>query len=157
MNNLESGPTGGPMPSGTQPYSVPASESIIDTLKHPRTILRIIEWFFAVIAFSTIAEYPHFDAISFMLFVGVVGWLLTMVFLAVYIFRPIQTQGRVYAYAELVITAIWVVFWFAASVAVAALGCPACGNLKASVAFGFFSFGAWIASTWFAFMDLRAL
>ncbi|KNC97409.1 uncharacterized protein SPPG_07333 [Spizellomyces punctatus DAOM BR117] len=162
---METGqPTGAPMPSGTAPYSVPAysSGSLVDILKQPATILRILEWFFAVISFSTIASYGKAATGTseggFMIFTGVVAWLLTMVFLAVYILRPPQLSGRVWAYFEVAVSAIWVVFWFSASIAVAAYGCSFdCANFNASITFGFFSFAAWAASTWFAYMELRNL
>ncbi|TPX34664.1 hypothetical protein SmJEL517_g02706 [Synchytrium microbalum] len=125
----------------------------------PRFILRAVEWLFALIAFSTAASYTGFSyisgAIGFMIFVGVLAWLLDMAFMALYIFRP--NAGRSVHFVELIISALWTFFWFAAWVAMAAqnLCGGLCSTWNASIAFGAFSMVAWGVSTFMVLREYR--
>ncbi|KAJ3180895.1 hypothetical protein HDU87_001537 [Geranomyces variabilis] len=133
-------PAGPALPSGTAPYSVaPTAQGALETLRQPRLLLRAVEWLFALIAFSAAAhyEYVHDSAVSFMIAVGVIAWLLTSAIIVAAIFRPHLIASRPYWYAETGISGVWTVFWFAGSIALAVDKCYFyCGDKNASVAFG---------------------
>jgi len=84
-----------------------------------------------------------------MLFVGILAFLFDVVFLLSYIsILPFESISG-FSTFELVITGLWILFWFAASTAVAVLG------LGASAAFGYFSFASWIGSGFLAWRQLK--
>ncbi|KAJ3155636.1 Synaptogyrin-2 [Geranomyces variabilis] len=152
---------GAPLPSGTAPYSVaPTAQGALDTLRQPRLLLRAVEWLFALIAFSAAAHYgsQNDSAVSFMVAVGVIAWLLTSAILLAAIFKPHLITSRPYFYTETGISGVWTVFWFAGSIALAVKKCfIGCGDKNASVAFGFFSCAAWAVSTWWAGRELQRI
>ncbi|KAI8818203.1 membrane-associating domain-containing protein [Fimicolochytrium jonesii] len=134
--------------------------SLLTSLRTPSTLLRILEWFLSLIAFSTAASYGDITSASrFIIFTGVLAWLLSSLFLYAAILRPARLVGtRAYHYGECAVSGIWTLFWFCGSVAFAAEGCAVggqCGERGASIAFGFFSLFSWAASTWFAYHELR--
>lgn len=86
----------------------------------PKFILRVIEIVFAIVAFSTAAN-SFATAVSpagFMIFTGVVAFLLAAFFAFAY--TRSSLNAKVVGKPELAINALWILFWFSASVAMAA-------------------------------------
>ncbi|TPX47412.1 hypothetical protein SeMB42_g02380 [Synchytrium endobioticum] len=124
----------------------------------PRFIQRVVEWFLALVAFACASAYTSASylsgAIGFMIFVGVLAWLLDMVFVALYIFRPAPAKNVLFV--EMTISVLWTFFWFVAWVAMAAQNlCPGCSTWSSSIAFGVFSMIAWAISSFLALREWR--
>lgn len=118
---------------------------------NPNSYLRLIEWVFALIAFATAASlnknawgyvesstamvsgdaaqqwdgYPSY--VGFMIFTGVTGWLLTMIFFGLYGTPKLQNARMLQA--DLAVSFIWTVFFLAAASAMAAKVDNHCGSL----------------------------
>ncbi|KAJ3183620.1 hypothetical protein HDU85_002049 [Gaertneriomyces sp. JEL0708] len=159
-----------PQPPLSFSASLPSSSGeLVATLCEPHVALRILEWFFALIAFSALADavnksYLVYSTLGeFNLFTGITGWLWTFFFIGSYVFRARYVDSKTWKVLELGVSAIWTIFFFSVAVAVASgiggcerrFGRRYCSREKASLAFQFLSFFAWAASTYLAFRMYR--
>lgn len=148
--------------NNTTAYSVRSlSEAGSSFFFQPRVILRMLEWFFALIAFATIASL-HVTGWSrgdFAIFVGVVSWVISMLLLFNYALGLFINKGMLYF--EFGFSVLWIIFWFAAATALAATKCVSfgsfsCSTFHASIAFSYFAFACYICSTILVWLDLKA-
>ena len=121
--------------------------------------------------------YPSY--VGFMIFTGVTGWLLCMIFFGLYGTPKLQNARMLQA--DLAVSAIWTIFFLSAFAAMTAKLDGHCGQLfdvalsvngttqngtitsngswcntyKASIAFGFLSFFFWLISLVIAFLHFR--
>jgi hypothetical protein len=103
--------------------------------------------------------------VGFMIFTGLVAWLITAFYVAVQCQEKLQ---RIFSgLIETVISGVWVIFWLAASASFAAIntckpGTPMtpitmtpCNAVRASQAFGWLSWLLWVPSLAIAVIDLK--
>jgi hypothetical protein len=170
------------MPSGNthEPYANQgaahgdATSSPIGWLKTPRGILRLVEFLFAIISFGAMSDasmYDHESSFKFLVAVGVMIFIYTIVLIVTYIFEPKVTALCVYQpVIELGLDGIFCVLLLAAGAAAAAkcneknsdTGYSICNlpddfygkhnkdNIKASIVFTFFNLICFAASTFFS-------
>lgn len=143
--------------SSSSPYSVPrVSEAGAAFFFKPRVILRMLEWFFALIAFATLASLNgvrYWDRGQFAIFTGVVSWVISMFLLINYAFG---FRNKPIAWFELIFSAIWVILWFAAATALAVEKCyGGCSTYHASIAFSYFAFICYIPSSILAWFEIK--
>jgi hypothetical protein len=130
---------------------------VIETLKRPQVILRLVGLILALITFALAASTEGLVAGSgFLVFAGVSGFLFSLIFFIFYLIEH-KIQDYMIKYApliEFIISILWIFFFFAASVNIVVkanlyLYHPA--QAKAAAAFGFFSVFSWVGSAYFAF------
>jgi len=141
----------------------------------PQVILRLVEAFCALVAFSCAAAANKaaqaldvYNWEEFLIATGVIALIFDISFLIVYSRGdrlPPSWAARV-PVIELTLSAIWTLFFFIASIGVATLpkqyeGIPIIepwyyGNARGAAAFGFFSCFAWGASSYLAFRRFRS-
>lgn len=135
-----------------------------------KVILRLVQALLALVAFAASAylqtqgyKWPN---INFMVFTGVTGWLIAMLYTAVTCVEALQKV--LMGIVEVVITAVWCIFWMAAAASFAAYApCKSptqldtenpfsgCNAFLASQAFAWMSLLLWIASLAIAVVDTR--
>lgn len=142
-----------------------------------KLILRVAQVIFALIAFATAGWLLDTGAtgssdfgllkqssVSFMVFTGVLAFLISLVY-SISFCVP-RMQSALWGLVEVVINALWVVFWLAAAAAFAAepackpssvyTGNQICNAFLASQAFAWLSWFLWIASLIFSILDWRS-
>lgn len=100
--------------------------------------------------------------LGFMTFTGVTAWLLTTIFMAAFC---LPSLGRVFSgKVELIINALYGLFWMAASAAVTAIrpNCEAfafvansCNASRTAEAFGWLSFLLWLVSIAVSVLEIK--
>lgn len=142
-----------------------------------KLILRVTEVIFALIAFSAAGWLLNTGAtgdsdfgllkhssVAFMVFTGVTAFLIAALYS--FSFCVAKLQSTLWGIVEVVINAIWVVFWLAAAASFAAepackpssiySGNSICNAFLASQAFAWLSWFLWIASLVFSILDWRS-
>eukprot|EP00128_Syssomonas_multiformis_P007313 Colp12_sorted_trinity150504_noHs@463 len=141
-----------------------------ELLRKPSFVLRVLEWLFAIIVFACIADKVkagdvclyngNSDACGYGIGIGVIAFLLAMLFMTIEIVgERLGTAKRIFDIVELGLTAIWTFLWFVGfcfltdqwrkSIDYNDSGIK--NNAQAAIAFSFFSFFAWAASTFYAY------
>jgi len=130
-------------------------DSLVEIFKGPQFLLRGLQFILCILVFALAAASG--DAISgkaFVIFVGVTGWLLTIFFLSTYLLheRISKAHGRYLPLGEIMISILYIIFFFAGSV-VLALSANNQRNEpgKASSFFGFVTCGTLLGSIYYAF------
>ncbi|CAF0805221.1 unnamed protein product [Didymodactylos carnosus] len=137
----------------------------IEFLKKPQVILRLVAWEGYV---SGTCRYNGSNACGFGIAIGVISFLLCMVYTALDIYFPnlSNINHRKYVVlSELIVSGIFVFFWFIAFCYMAdqwrqedqkaLTGWNGQNSVQAAIAFAFFSIAVWIALAFFAFRRYR--
>ncbi|CAF1053834.1 unnamed protein product [Didymodactylos carnosus] len=162
-----------------QAYGAGRAGSVFDPiefLKKPQVILRLVAWVFAIIVFACIAQEGYYkdecrynasNACGFGIAIGVIAFLLCMVFSALDVYFPNLSNIKHRKYvvlAELIVSGVLVFFWFIAFCYMAdqwrqatkvAEGWNGQNSVQAAIAFAFFSIAVWAALIFFAFRRYR--
>ncbi|GBF94140.1 hypothetical protein Rsub_07127 [Raphidocelis subcapitata] len=134
-----------------------------------KLVLRVVQAVLALVAFAGAAwlQTKGFrePPINFMVFVGVTGWLISMLYAVVSCVEGLQRV--LWGIVEAGLNALWVLFWMAGGAAFAADGrCKPsqlsldtpfteCNAFLASEAFAWMSFLLWVPSLALAVVDWR--
>ncbi|PAA75198.1 hypothetical protein BOX15_Mlig027855g1, partial [Macrostomum lignano] len=154
----------------------------IEFVKRPTSILRLLSWFFAIIVFGCISSGAYVENICIMMgqknacgfgvFTGVVAFLGCMVFLlGDILFEKLSSvqHRRLLVIADMGFSAAWTFLYFVAFCYMAnkwsntsSLWLKTIGvqpwqrsNVRASIAFAFFSVASMAGLTYFAFLKYR--
>ncbi|RKP01595.1 hypothetical protein CXG81DRAFT_18646 [Caulochytrium protostelioides] len=129
------------------------------------TLLRALILFFAIITLGCAASFRKrlafgsnsaYHRLSYTLFVSASELILSLVLLALLLFRPSVLGSGIARLAVFVIAAIWAIFWLAAGASLADLECyGSCGKLHAATAFSFLAFVPTLVITYLAFRAWR--
>lgn len=111
---------------------------------------------FSIIAFAPIADWTWSSTANFVIFCGVTGMLLGMIYIAVELLTITPLLGLV----QLIIAAVWAIFWLAAGAATADDLNSWVGynksDLSVACAFSWLCFLLSLALCGFAFLDMKA-
>ncbi|CAF2329639.1 unnamed protein product [Rotaria sp. Silwood2] len=151
---------------------------LIEFIKRPQVILRLVSWVFAIIVFACIAQegytnntcrYNGSNACGYGIAIGVIAFLLAMLFMGLDIYFPNIsniTKRKGIVLAELIISGILVFLWFVGFCYLAdqwrnevdkdQVGWNGRNNVQAAIAFAFFSIISWGALIFFTFRRYRA-
>lgn len=136
-----------PNPPNHNPPSTPNQNQRTTTTHNNKAL-------FALVAFASAAYLQtkgfRSPLVNFVVFTGVVGWLLAMLYAVVSCVEGLQRTF--WGIVEVATSALWVVFWLAAAAALTAD--RRCKPSQLSTATPFTECNAWLAATAFAWMSL---
>ncbi|CAF0736052.1 unnamed protein product [Rotaria sp. Silwood1] len=151
---------------------------LIDFIKRPQVILRLVSWVFAIIVFACIAQegyannicrYNGSNACGYGVAIGVIAFLFAMLFMGLDVYFPNIsniTQRKGIVLAEVITSGILVFLWFVGFCYMADQwrqtdekdipGWNGRNNVQAAIAFAFFSIFSWGGLVFFTFRRYRA-